>query len=189
MGITPCTFSKIRMYKNNFQMSFEDFFLPFEGHLSESNRWIRLSKIIPWKSFEKTYCKQFKSKQGNPAKSARMALGCLIIKERLRCSDEETVQQIIENPYLQCFLGFKSYQTKPPLEASTLVHFRKRISPEMIASINEQVIATIQEAESNLLTSPSVTKRKGRNSLRIMRTLVQIPSLPKQKIQRVKKVL
>ena len=27
-----------------------------------------------------------------------------------RCSDEETVQQIIENPYLQCFLGFKSYQ-------------------------------------------------------------------------------
>lgn len=148
------------MYKNNFQMSFEDFFLPFEGHLSESNRWIRLSKIIPWKSFEKTYCKQFKSKQGNPAKSARMALGCLIIKERLRCSDEETVQQIIENPYLQCFLGFKSYQTKPPLEASTLVHFRKRISPEMIASINEQVIATIQEAESNLLTSPSVTEKK-----------------------------
>ena len=33
----------------------------------------------------------------------RIALGALIIKEKLKLSDEETVEQIRENPYLQYF--------------------------------------------------------------------------------------
>ncbi len=37
---------------------------------------------------------------GAPAKPFPMALGALIIKERLGTSDEETVEQIRENPYL-----------------------------------------------------------------------------------------
>jgi hypothetical protein len=34
-----------------------------------------------------------------------MALGALIIKEKIATSDEETFEQIRENPYLQYFLG------------------------------------------------------------------------------------
>ncbi|VXD22689.1 transposase (fragment) [Planktothrix paucivesiculata PCC 9631] len=34
-----------------------------------------------------------------------MALGALIIKEKLGISDRETVEQIKENPYLQYFIG------------------------------------------------------------------------------------
>ncbi len=36
---------------------------------------------------------------------ARIALGSLIIKEKLGLTDEETVEQISENPYLQYFLS------------------------------------------------------------------------------------
>lgn len=36
-----------------------------------------------------------------------MALGSLIIKEKLGISDRETVEQIRENPYLQDFIGLK----------------------------------------------------------------------------------
>jgi hypothetical protein len=42
---------------------------------------------------------------GLRAKSFRMALGALIIKEKLGISDRPRVEQIRENPYLQYFIG------------------------------------------------------------------------------------
>ncbi|MBA3964242.1 MAG: transposase, partial [Nitrospirales bacterium] len=41
---------------------------------------------------------------GAPAKSSRLALGALILQERLGVTDRELVEQIAENPYLQYFL-------------------------------------------------------------------------------------
>jgi hypothetical protein len=69
-----------------------------------------------------------------------MALGALIIKEKLGTSDEETVEQIRENPYLQYFLGISEYSDKAPFEASMMVHFRKRLNLEIIGRINEQIV-------------------------------------------------
>ena len=90
-----------------------EFFLPFEGQLSPDNRWVKLARLIPWAEFETNYSKSLKGTgDGPPAKSVRVALGALIIKERLGSSDRETVEQIRENPYLQYFLGFKEYREK-----------------------------------------------------------------------------
>ncbi len=71
--------------------------------------------------------------------------GSLIIKERLGTSDEETVEQIRENPYLQYFLGLSEYTDQAPFEASMMVHFRKRLSLEMVGRINEQVVAQLTD--------------------------------------------
>jgi hypothetical protein len=76
------------------QLKFEDFYLPFGGKLSSDNRWIILARQIPWDDLEKTYGRQFCDDNGSPAKSARIALGALIIKERLVTTDRETVEQI-----------------------------------------------------------------------------------------------
>jgi hypothetical protein len=46
-----------------------------------------------------------------------MALGALIIKERLGVSDREKVEQIRENPYLQYFIWLSSYSNEAPFEA------------------------------------------------------------------------
>jgi len=62
-----------------------------------------------------------------PAMSVRVALGSLIIKERLGTSDEETVEQIRENPYLQYFLGFEEYREEALFHPTMFVHFRKRL--------------------------------------------------------------
>jgi len=111
------------------QPEFEDFYLPFGGHLKSDNRWVTLAKLIPWKDIEALYSKNFSSNgMGALAKSARIALGALIIKERLGSSDEETVEQITENPYLQYFLGLSEYSNKTLFDASMFVHFRKRLS-------------------------------------------------------------
>ena len=94
------------------QLSFQDFYLPFGGKLSEKNRWVNLAEMIPWEEFESLYASQFSEDMGAPAKGFRMALGALIIKEKLGVSDRETIDQIRENPYLQYFLGLHEYSVK-----------------------------------------------------------------------------
>lgn len=95
-----------------------DFELPFEGRLSEDNRWVKMAQLIPWSEFESDYAKNFPTEMGAPAKSFRMALGALIIKEKLGISDIETVEQIRENPYLQYFIGQSTYSNEPPFDPS-----------------------------------------------------------------------
>jgi hypothetical protein len=51
--------------------------------------------MVPWEAFE-------------------VALGVLIIKERLGMSDAETVEQIRENPYLHYSLGLSGYIDTAP---------------------------------------------------------------------------
>lgn len=133
------------------QLSFVDFYLPFGGHLSGENRWVKLAELIPWSEFEGLYAEQLSASQGAPAKSFRVALGALIIKEKLGLSDEETVQQVRENPYLQYFLGFHEYRDAPLFDASMMTHFRQRLSGELLTTVNQQVIAAAlveEEAES-----------------------------------------
>lgn len=125
------------------QLSFENFYLPFGGKLSGDNRWVKLAELIPWETVEGNYAEQFSDSMGAPAKSFRVALGALIIKEKLGTSDEETVQQIRENPYLQYFLGYSEYRDDAPFDSSMLVHFRKRLSVEMVAQVNEEVVQEI----------------------------------------------
>jgi IS5 family transposase len=63
-----------------------EFELPFGGKLSADNRWVKMAELIPWNEFEAEYAKNFPSEKGAPAKSFRMALGALIIKEKLGIS-------------------------------------------------------------------------------------------------------
>ena len=66
-----------------------------------------------------------------PAKESRIALGALIIKERLGITDEETVAQIRENPFLQYFLGLHEYLREDLFDSSMMAHFPKRISAQV----------------------------------------------------------
>jgi transposase, IS5 family len=99
-----------------------------------------MAKIIPWSEFEVEYAKNFTCSTGAPAKSFRMALGALIIKERLGNSDAETVEQIRENPYLQYFLGLSGYSNEAPFDSSMFVYFRQRIGVNLVNKINEKMV-------------------------------------------------
>lgn len=110
------------------QITIDEFFLPFGGKLDKENRWVELSELIPWDMIEDGYAENFKNYVGNEALNARIALGSLIIKEKCRFSDEETVAQIAENPYMQYFIGFVEFKNEMPFEPSLMVAFRKRLS-------------------------------------------------------------
>ncbi len=121
--------------------------MPFGGKLSDDNRWVLLAAMIPWAKVEEKYAKSFKkSLKGQKAVPVRVALGALIIQERLGTDDRETLQQILENPYLQYFLGLPGYQHRRPFHASLMTHFRKRLGSEVIQEVNEWI--AVEEAKA-----------------------------------------
>jgi IS5 family transposase len=122
------------------QLSFEDFFLPFGGKLSGDNRWIKLAELIPWDELEDDYAAQFCKGFGAPAKPFRMALGALFIKARLGLTDEELVEQIKENAYLQFFICLEAFQYSAPFDPSMMVYFRKRLPQAVLNDCNERIV-------------------------------------------------
>ncbi len=143
------------MYRkaNQNQLKFEKFYMPFGGKLRSDNRWVILSKQIPWTQIEQEYSANFSesSNAGCSPKSARIALGALIIKERLDLTDRETVLQISENPYLQYFLGFSEYKDEPLFDDSLMTHFRKRFDKDTLAKINDLIVERALEQGNNSL--------------------------------------
>ncbi len=126
-----------------------DFFLPFEGKLNEKNRWVQLAFVIPWAKVEVHYRKQLRSlNRGKKAVPIRMALGALIIQQRLNLSDRETADQIMENPYLQYFIGLPGFQFEAPFHHSLMTYFRKRLNADVILQVNEWILSVEKEGES-----------------------------------------
>jgi len=123
------------MYKTNdkSQHTFLGFNQPLGLHMNPYNKWVKKADQVPWDVFENKYAELFQSNTGNVAKPLQMALGSLIVQTRFGFSDVDLVEQIQENPYFQYFIGLPGYQEEAPFEASSLVHFRKRISYDFIA--------------------------------------------------------
>jgi hypothetical protein len=137
--------------KKTKQVSFDENPNSFIGaRLSLENRWVKLAQIIPWSHLEDRYYRTFANpKIGNPAKSCRMAIGSLIIKERLKLSDEETVAIVLDSPYMQFFIGMHSFSDRAPFDASTMTYFRKRLTPEIMAEINELIIEAGKDEDNH----------------------------------------
>jgi hypothetical protein len=130
-----------RMYHSNAQeqLEFPDFYLPFSGHLDPENRWVHLARLVPWKLAEQIYHESLCEDFGAPIVPARVALGALLIKERLGLTDRETVAAIQENPYLQFFIGLEEFTQEKPFDASLMVDFRKRFGEAGMRRIAEAI--------------------------------------------------
>jgi hypothetical protein len=115
--------------------------IPFGVELRTDNRWVQFARIMPWDKIERIYSTNFTEVKGQVAKPSRLAFGALFIQWRLGLTDEETVEQIRENPSIQYFCGFDSYTTEKPFDSSLMVHFRKRITADMMKEITEEVFA------------------------------------------------
>lgn len=149
------------MYRkfNQPKLTPDNFEMPFSGQLSPDNRWVIMAELIPWGEFETEYAEKFSEKMGAPAKPFRMALGALIIKEKLRTSDRETIEQIRENPYLQYFIGMSNYSNEAPFEASMMVYFRERIKSNFVKKINQKMVKNFQEETEEISTEEKKKKQ------------------------------
>ena len=94
--------------------------------LNPKHPLLLLAKKIPWRFFEEEF-KPLYAEIGRPAKSIRLMVGLLLLKQLENLSDERVVEAWLQNPYYQAFCGVEHFQWSFPCNPSELVHFRKRI--------------------------------------------------------------
>lgn len=71
--------------------------------------------------------------------------------------DRETVDQISENIYMQYFLGYSSFTSEVPFDASLFVEFRKRLGMDILNIINEKIASLKTHIETKeKKTSPTI---------------------------------
>ena len=132
------------IYKNPNQLKIEAFKTPFEMKMDPNNRWVLLSELIPWEQLIGKYENQM-SDFGRPAIETRRAIGAMIIKVMLVLSDEETVEQIRENPYMQYFLGYEDYSSEAVFDPSLFVSIRDRLGAEVVSQMNYELLKKRQD--------------------------------------------
>jgi len=64
----------------------------------------------------------------------------LTIKARLGLTDEELVEQIKQNPYLQSFIGLEGHQYSAPFDPWMMAYFRKRLPELVVNECNERIV-------------------------------------------------
>ena len=125
------------------QFSFLEDNKRFVVDINPENRWVKLSGLMPWDRIEDHYAQNMCENNGRDAITSRIAFGSIFAKENLTLTDVGAVEHISENPYLQYFLGLQEYQGAPLFDASMMVHFRKRFTPEFISCREPRRLAAI----------------------------------------------
>jgi transposase, IS5 family len=122
------------------QLSLEDFKSSLSD-LPKDNRWVKLGDSLPWKEIERIYNSRLYNAHGGAGnKPARVIVGALLIKHKMNLSDEETIQAILENPYMQYMLGLSEFTNKPVFDSSLFVTIRKRLSKEDFNDMSESLL-------------------------------------------------
>ena len=134
-------------YTSTKQLCIEEFKTPFYHGLDKNNRWAKLASQIPWDEFARIYSKSLCEDFGRPSLDARIVIGALIIKHIKGLSDEETIEEIKENPYLQFFIGYEEFSHQPPFDASLFVTLRDRLGIEAFEALNQAFLEGVREAE------------------------------------------
>lgn len=127
------------------QLSIEEFKTPFQNSLLPDNRWVIMSKIVPWDKFAKLYISMMNSGFGRPGISPRIVLGALIIKHQEKLDDRSVIDAIQENVYMQYFLGLPEFSTKPVFDSSLFVEIRKRVGADVFDSLSVDLIKSISK--------------------------------------------
>jgi IS5 family transposase len=139
-------------YQSQKQLTLAEFDWPFQTALDENNRWVKMSRCIPWDELAEVYYQGLSATQGRPTKDARLVIGAVIIKHKLCLSDRETVAQIQENPYLQYFVGLSGYQMKAPFVPSLFVEIRKRMGQALFDVFYDAVVDAVTPAKKQAVS-------------------------------------
>lgn len=104
----------------------------------------KLAGQIAWGGFEKEFGALYVEGQGRPGKSIRLLVGLHYLKHMYSVSDERAVETFVENPYWQYFCGMEYFQHTLPLDATTLVKWRKRVGPDGMERMFKETLDAAQ---------------------------------------------
>jgi hypothetical protein len=128
-------------------MTIEEFKTPFEIRLNKDNRWVKLGESMPWDALAKIYYRSMSSDMGAPAIDARIVIGAMIIKHKMKLDDRETIEAIRENMYMQYFLGLSEYKYEDVFDRSLFTTLRYRLGADKFDAMTRQIILRSENKE------------------------------------------
>jgi IS5 family transposase len=134
-------------YTSQNQMSIEEFKTPFQVRLDKNNRWVKLGESIPWDALASIYYRSMSSDMGAPTIDARIVIGVMIIKHKLKLDDRETMETIRENMYMQYFLGLREYTYEDVFDRSLFTTLRYRLGADKFDAMTRQIILRSEKKE------------------------------------------
>ena len=114
------------------------------GKLAGTNRWLRLAEALPWGKLDEAYGRHFSAGYGRPAKDSRLVCGLLAVKQLKSLSDDDTVAEFMESPYIQAFCGQEYFALEDVINPGILSERRKRLGPEFIALLDAELSAALK---------------------------------------------
>ena len=114
----------------------------FDQILNPDHPLLVLARRIDWKWFDQEIAPCYDDQTGRPGINTRLMVGLFYLKATFNLSDEQLVEQWVENPYWQAFCGFHYFQHEMPIDPSSLSRWRKRVKPERIELLLKIVIET-----------------------------------------------
>ncbi len=130
------------------QIEISEFTHPFEVELDHTNRWVKLSKVLPWDDLLSVFDRSLPKNKEYHCIDSRLAVGSIIIKHRLNISDKELVLLLQENIYLQYFVGFQNFQESNSFETFLFVNLQKYIGSQLFDELTQSIIELSEEKES-----------------------------------------
>jgi IS5 family transposase len=128
-------------------MTIEEFKTPFQMRLDKSNRWIKLGESLPWDALASIYYRSMSPDIGAPTIDARIVIGAMIIKHKLKLDDREAIETIRENIYMQYFLGLKEYTYEDVFDRSLFTTLRYRLGADKFDAMTRQIILRSERKE------------------------------------------
>jgi hypothetical protein len=127
-------------YTSQYQTQITDFNNLYSLELNPTNRWIQLGFLLPWDKLVKIYSSKFSKEHGAPSINPRWIIGSLIIKHILNFSDQETLQTISENPYMQFFLDCNTFSPDLLFSPTVFVDIRKRLGNKIFNQFSDELV-------------------------------------------------
>lgn len=118
---------------------------PLRDYADPQNSLVKLADLIDWDYIDCVCSSGFTSKRGRPATSSRLIAGLLYLQHAYNLSDEAAVEMWTENHYWQIFTGETYFQSKAPIDPSSLTRWRKRLGEKGMEALLAATIATAKK--------------------------------------------
>ena len=115
----------------------------------------RLAGLIDWKRFDEAFGDLYAEK-GRPGLPTRLMVGLHLLKHARGVSDDQVCAQWVENAYFQFFCGETYFQTKLPLDRTSMSVWRGRIGAD---KLEELLAETLRAATRAKAVDPSQMQR------------------------------
>ena len=108
--------------------------------VSMSHPLVKLTGVIDWAQFEQLIESTYHEKLGQPGLNTRLLVSLHYLKYEHNLSDEEVLEEWVENPYWQYFSGMQYFEHRMPIDSSSMTRWRKRLGESGAELLLKQTI-------------------------------------------------